>query len=390
MQSEDNYGNGTLPSQIRSNVCKGVNGLDIHYLEAGFKGKNKPLIVLLHGFPELSYSWRKIILPLSESGYHVVAPDQRGFGATTGWDNSYVSNLSSYYQVNLVRDILGFVSALGYEKVASIMGHDSGAAVAGWSGLIRPDVYDSVVMMSAPFTGAPSLPFDTSTNMKKDKDPVDLINEDLASLPRPRKHYQHYYRTPTANSDITNSRDGLAAFIRAYYHHKSADWENNNPFPLSSWTAEELAKMPTYYIMDLKDTMAEAVAKHMPTSQQIASCKWLSEDELRVYVSEYGRTGFQGGLNWYRSGGSEGNKRALELFSGMKIQVPAMFVAGQQDWGIYQKPGSIDRMKEEVCTRMENMHLVDNAGHWVQQEQPEAVLKHLISFLSEVSQTQRP
>ena len=207
---------------------------------------------------------------------------------------------------------------------------------------------------------------------------------------RQRKHYQHYYRTPTANSDITNSRDGLAAFIRAYYHHKSADWENNNPFPLSSWTAEELAKMPTYYIMDLKDTMAEAVAKHMPTSQQIASCKWLSEDELRVYVSEYGRTGFQGGLNWYRSGGSEGNKRALELFSGMKIQVPAMFVAGQQDWGIYQKPGSIDRMKEKVCTRMENMHLVDNAGHWVQQEQPEAVLKHLISFLSEVSQTQRP
>ena len=106
MQSEDNYGNGTLPSQIRSNVCKGVNGLDIHYLEAGFEGKNKPLIILLHGFPELSYSWRKIILPLSESGYHVVAPDQRGFGATTGWDNSYVSDLSSYYQVNLVRDIL--------------------------------------------------------------------------------------------------------------------------------------------------------------------------------------------------------------------------------------------------------------------------------------------
>ena len=384
MQSEDNYGNGTLPSQIRSNVCKGVNGLDIHYLEAGFEGKNKPLIILLHGFPELSYSWRKIILPLSESGYHVVAPDQRGFGATTGWDNSYVSDLSSYYQVNLVRDILGFVSALGYKKVASVIGHDSGAAVAGWSALIRPDIYNSVVLMT-PFAGASVLPIDTSKKLSIYKDPVDTISEDLAALPRARKHYQHYYRTRMANSDITNSKDGLAAFIRAYYHHKSADWENNDPFPLASWTAEELAKMPTYYIMDLNDTMAEAVAKHMPTSQEISSCQWLREDELQVYVSEYGRTGFQGGLNWYRSGGSEGNKRALELFSGMKMQVPAMFVAGRQDWGIYQKPGSIDRMKEEVCTRMENMHLVDNAGHWVQQEQPEAVLKHLVSFLSEVN-----
>ena len=384
MQSEDNYGNGTLPSQIRSNVCKGVNGLDIHYLEAGFEGKNKPLIVLLHGFPELSYSWRKIILPLSESGYHVVAPDQRGFGATTGWDNSYVSDLSSYYQVNLVRDILGFVSALGYAKVASIIGHDSGAAVAGWSALIRPDIYNSVVLMT-PFAGASVLPIDTSKKLSIYKDPVDTISEDLAALPRARKHYQHYYRTRMANSDITNSEDGLASFIRAYYHHKSADWENNDPFPLASWTAEELAKMPTYYIMDLNDTMAEAVAKHMPTSQEIASCKWLSEDELQVYVSEYGRTGFQGGLNWYRSGGSEGNKRALELFSGMKMQVPAMFVAGRQDWGIYQKPGAIDRMKEEVCTSMDNMHLVDNAGHWVQQEQPEAVLEHLSSFLAEVN-----
>ena len=384
MQSEDNYGNGTLPSQIRSNVCKGVNGLDIHYLEAGFEGKNKPLIVLLHGFPELSYSWRKIILPLSESGYHVVAPDQRGFGATTGWDNSYVSDLSSYYQVNLVRDILGFVSALGYAKVASIIGHDSGAAVAGWSALIRPDIYNSVVLMT-PFAGASVLPIDTSKKLSIYKDPVDTISEDLAALPRPRKHYQHYYRTRMANSDITNSEDGLASFIRAYYHHKSADWENNDPFPLASWTAEELAKMPTYYIMDLNDTMAEAVAKQMPTSQEIASCKWLSEDELQVYVSEYGRTGFQGGLNWYRSGGSEGNKRALELFSGMKMQVPAMFVAGRQDWGIYQRPGAIDRMKEEVCTSMDNMHLVDNAGHWVQQEQPEAVLEHLSSFLAEVN-----
>ena len=378
------YGAGTLPDQIRSRVCRGINGLDIHYLEAGFENKNNPLLLLLHGFPELSYSWRKMILPLSKSGYHVVAPDQRGFGATTGWNNSYVSDLSSYYQNNLVRDMLGLVSALGYEKVKSVIGHDSGAGVAGWSALIRPDIYESVVMMSAPFTGAPNIPLNTLKTLTTTKDPVVDIAAELANLERPRKHYQDYYRTPEANSDIMDSEKGLPDFIRAYYHHKSADWKENKPFPLSSWTAEQLAKMPTYYIMDLEDTMPEAVGKHMPTSEEINSCEWLTEEELKVYVSEYGRTGFQGGLNWYRSGGSSGNRGNLELFSGMKIEKPAMFVSGRQDWGIFQRPGAIAKMRNEVCTNMGEIQLVDNAGHWVQQEQPESVLKLLLDFLGEI------
>ena len=378
------YGAGTLPDQIRSRVCRGINGLDIHYLEAGFENKNNPLLLLLHGFPELSYSWRKMILPLSKSGYHVIAPDQRGFGATTGWNNSYVSDLSSYYQNNLVRDMLGLVSALGYEKVKSVIGHDSGAGVAGWSALIRPDIYESVVMMSAPFTGAPNIPLNMLKSLTTTKDPIVDIAAELANLERPRKHYQDYYRTPEANSDIMDSEKGLPDFIRAYYHHKSADWKENKPFPLSSWTAEQLAKMPTYYIMDLEDTMPEAVGKHMPTSEEINSCAWLTEEELKVYVSEYGRTGFQGGLNWYRSGGSSGNRGNLELFSGMKIEKPALFVAGRQDWGIFQRPGAIAKMRNEVCTNMGEIQLVDNAGHWVQQEQPESVLKLLLDFLGEI------
>ncbi len=378
------YGAGTLPDQIRSRVCRGINGLDIHYLEAGFENKNNPLLLLLHGFPELSYSWRKMILPLSKSGYHVIAPDQRGFGATTGWNNSYVSDLSSYYQNNLVRDMLGLVSALGYEKVKSVIGHDSGAGVAGWSALIRPDIYESVVMMSAPFTGAPNIPLNILKSLTTTKDPIVDIAAELANLERPRKHYQDYYRTPEANSDIMDSEKGLPDFIRAYYHHKSADWKENKPFPLSSWTAEQLAKMPTYYIMDLEDTMPEAVGKHMPTSEEINSCAWLTEEELKVYVSEYGRTGFQGGLNWYRSGGSSGNRGNLELFSGMKIEKPALFVAGRQDWGIFQRPGAIAKMRNEVCTNMGEIQLVDNAGHWVQQEQPESVLKLLLDFLGEI------
>lgn len=378
----ENYGNSTLPPQIRSSIAHGVNGLDIHYLEAGFENRNNPLIVLLHGFPELCFSWRKIMVPLSEFGYHVVAPDQRGFGATAGSDRSYTSDLSSYYQINLVRDILGLVSLLGYTKVKSVIGHDSGAGVAGWSSLIRPDIYESVVMMSAPFTGPPSVPFNITNNSEvTGADEVDIADE-LALLERPRKHYQHYYRTPAANSDIMGSKDGVSNFIRAYYHHKSADWKENKPFRLSSWTANDLAKMPTYYIMDLDDSMPEAVAKHMPNAQEIESCKWLTEAELEVYVSEYSRTGFQGGLNWYRSSGSKGNRQTLELFSGMKINTPSMFVSGRQDWGIYQRPGAIDEMKDSICTNIDEIQLVENAGHWVQQEQPENVLNLLADFLS--------
>lgn len=371
-----------LPPQIRSSVCQNVNGLDIHYLETGFENRTRPLIILLHGFPELCFSWRKIMLPLSDSGYHVVAPDQRGFGATARADRSYSADLSTYFHTNLVTDILGLVSSLGYTKVKSVIGHDSGAGVAGWSALMRPDIYESVVMMSAPFTGPPSITLDTADTPTAAEGKEINIDAELALLERPRKHYQHYYQTPAANSDIMDSKDGLSSFLRAYYHHKSADWKENTPFPLSSWTATELAQMPTYYIMDLDDTMPEAVAKYMPTCQEIQSCEWLTDPELQVYVSEYGRTGFQGGLNWYRSAASIINRQQLELFTGMKINVPAMFISGRQDWGTYQRPGAVERMKNDVCTNMDEIQLVDNAGHWVQQEQPQSVLKSLTVFLS--------
>ena len=110
----ENYGNGTLHPKIRSNVIKNINGLDIHFLESGEKTENSELIVLLHGFPELSFSWRKILPVLSDNGYHVIAPDQRGFGSTIGSDLSYTSNLADFSQINLATDIYVLVKKLGY------------------------------------------------------------------------------------------------------------------------------------------------------------------------------------------------------------------------------------------------------------------------------------
>ena len=174
---------------------------------------------------------------------------------------------------------------------------------------------------------------------------------------------------------------GFHAFLRGYFHYKSADSACNKPFPLKSWTASELAKMPTYYIMDLDQNMAETVAPVMPSAAEIAACRWLPEDELRVYSVEYERTGFQGGLQWYRARTGGLFDSELQLFSGRTIDVPSLFIAGKSDWGTYQRPGNFERMQQNACTRMLGCHLVDGAGHWVQQEQPEHVSGLLIRFL---------
>jgi pimeloyl-ACP methyl ester carboxylesterase len=372
-----------LPSGIRSRFVRDINGLRMHVLEAGFETRGRPLVVLLHGFPELAYSWRKMMLPLAAAGFRVVAPDQRGYGRTTGWDAEYDGDLGSFRILNAVRDALGLVSAFGCRDVALVAGHDFGASVAAWCALVRPDVFRSVALMSAPFAGPPALPLDTADNPPQPKSPDNIIHDELAKLERPRKHYQWYYSTRPANTDMWHCPQGVHAFLRGYFHYKSADWTGNRPFPLKSWTADELAKMPTYYIMDLHKNMAETVAPEMPSAADIASCQWLAESELRVYSSEYERTGFQGGLQWYRARTQGLYDAELELFPGRTIDVPSIFVVGKSDWGTYQRPGNFERMQQSACTRMLGCHVIDGAGHWVQQEQPERVTELLLEFIQQ-------
>jgi pimeloyl-ACP methyl ester carboxylesterase len=375
------YGTNVLPPGIRARFVNDINGLTMHVLEAGFETQGRPCVLLLHGFPELAYSWRKVMLPLAAAGYHVIAPDQRGYGRTTGWDRDYDDDIGSFRMLNLVRDTLGLVSALGYRSVAAVIGHDFGSPVAAWCSLIRPDVFRSVVLMSAPFAGPPPLPFNTANGGVAAPAFALSIHDQLATLPRPRKHYQWYYSTREADDDMRNCAQGVHAFLRAYYHYKSADWKQNQPFPLAAWTADELAKMPTYYIMDRDRGMAQTVAPEMPSASEIAACKWLPDDELSVYSAEYGRNGFQGGLQWYRCTSGGKYIPELQIFSGCTIDVPSMFIAGKSDWGVYQRPGDVDKMQNDACTRMLGCHLLDGAGHWVQQEQPGKVCELLVQFL---------
>jgi pimeloyl-ACP methyl ester carboxylesterase len=242
-------------------------------------------------------------------------------------------------------------------------------------------MFRSLALMSAPFAGPPALPFDTMDNPAPPSEPTTDIHQELAKLARPRKHYQWYYSTRPANADMHHCPQGVHAFLRGYFHYKSADWLDNKPHKLKSWTAGELAQMPTYYIMDLDKNMAQAAAAEMPTAAQIAACRWLPEDELAVYAAEYQRNGFQGGLQWYRRGTGGIDSAELQLFSGRTIDVPSIYIAGKSDWGTYQRPGNFERMQQSACTRMLGCHMIDGAGHWVQQEQPERVSRLLIDFL---------
>jgi len=369
-----------LPPSIRSRFVDGINGLRVHVLEAGFETPGRPCVLLLHGFPELAYSWRKVMPALAAAGYHVLAPDQRGYGRTTGWSADYDGDLAPFRFTNLVRDALGVVYAFGHHYVAAVIGHDFGSPVAAWCAVIRPDVFRAVVMMSAPFAGPPAAPFDIANHPLAPQE--DSVHRDLAALPRPRKHYQWYYSTRQADADMHNAPQGLHDFLRAYYHHKSADWPGNVPHPLAAWSASELARLPTYYVMDLTKSMAETVAEVMPSRAEITANRWLPDHELAVYTAEYERNGFQGGLQWYRCGTSGLFDAELQIWSDRRIDVPSAFISGMQDWGIYQRPGVYEAMQSRVCTRMILCELIDRAGHWVQQEQPEQVNRLLLRFLN--------
>lgn len=371
-----------LPQGIRSRYVDGINGLRVHVLEAGHEVPGRPTVILLHGFPELAYSWRKVMPALAAAGYHVLAPDQRGYGRTSGTEVSYDDDLAPFRLMNLVRDVVGLVRAFGLNSVAAVVGHDFGASVAVWCAITRPDIFRSLVFMSAPFGTIPKVPFNTAAAGGAKSVP-DTVHDDLARLPRPRKHYQWYYSTRPAAKEMTRPPQGIHSFMRAYYHHKSADWVDNKPFPLAAWSAQELAKLPTYYVMDLAENMPETVAHEMPSAGEIEANLWMTETEMAVYAGEYARTGFQASLNWYRCRTTGKYSGELEVFDGRTIDVPSCFIAGSCDWGIHQKAGEYEKMQTSMLTDMRGCHLIDGAGHWVQQEQPDETNRLLVAFLKE-------
>jgi len=389
-----------LPEGISSRLIT-TTDLTFHILEAGATpDRDRPLVILLHGFPEIAYSWRRVLPKLAAAGFHAVAPDQRGFGRTTGWDTRQYEevDLTTFTLTTLARDIVLLVHTLGYRSVHCVAGHDCGAITASTCALVRPDFFRSVVLMSHPFNGSPDLPFNTANESSMDSETAGRgggggaegsaaasgIHEALAQ--HGRKHYKWYYSTPQANPDMSGlTPEELHRFLRGYFHLKSGSWPGNKPRPLTGWSADQVVQMPGYYIMPADATMPEAVERDMadePT-KGLSSHSWLPDDELAVYVGEYARTGFQGGLNWYRVRTAAGGRytRDYDLFAGKKIEPPCAFVSGKQDWGIYQEPGALDKMTSgAVCSNFRLLRLLDGVGHWIPQESPDEVVRTIIDL----------
>ncbi|KAI0017916.1 Alpha/Beta hydrolase protein [Xylariomycetidae sp. FL0641] len=357
--------------------CSSSCGLRFHVLQSG--SSERPLVLFCHGFPELAYSWRHVLPRVAAAGYRCVAVDQRGYGRTTGWPacaSHHDADLRDYVPSNLVRDLVCLVHGLGHASAACIVGHDFGAVSAAAAALTRPDVFRASVHMSHPHHAPPR------PGQQLDKGG---IQAQLAGLDPPRKHYKWYNATPEAAGDWARPPQGLAAFLRGYFHVKSAAWAGNAaPRPLRAWSAEELRRLPAYYVMRRGESMPRTVARLMDGEDAAATERWLPPGELQVYVDEWRRVGFQGALNWYRAQTEALAARDLLLFAGRRIEVPCVFVSGEKDWGNYQQPGALEGYEDpgtvkDGCFR--GVRLIADAGHWVQQEQPEAVVREILAFL---------
>ncbi|KAI1211855.1 alpha/beta-hydrolase [Annulohypoxylon truncatum] len=370
-----------LPEGITSDYvdCTPSCGLKFHVLKAGEPGK--PLVLFCHGFPELAFSWRKILPKVAEAGYYCVAPDQRGYGRTLGWErHQYFPNveLGDYTMTNLVRDLVCLVYGLGYTSVHSIIGHDFGAVGSAMAALMRPDMFRSTIQMSHPHH-PPPLPPDPAAPKKIN------IQHELSYLQPPRSHYKWHNAGGSAASDWENPPQGIEKFLRGYFHVKSADWDRNDPRPLKSWSAKELAVMPEYYIMrDLK-SMAETVMSLMNGEDFSKTERWLSKQDLQVYCDDWTRNGYQGALNWYRAQTETTPQSARDMYlcAGRKIEVPCVFISGKKDWGTYQQPGALESYTDPNCVKescFRGVKLLEGAGHWVQQEQPEVVIREILAF----------
>ena len=304
-----------------------ANGLKHHYLTAG----SGPLVLLCHGFPELSWSWRHQIPALAEAGFRVVAPDLRGYGDTKGPPDP-----QSYSNLHVVGDLVAMLDALG-EKQAVIVGHDWGSPVAWLAANIRPDRFRAVASLSVMHGGRMAFP-----------PPEFARRNGMTDL------YWLYFQTPgVAEADM--ERDTRETFLRLFYGVSGDAFRRGD-----SWNLRVKGS-------GLIDSLVRP--DKLPD--------WLTEAELDRYAATYARTGFTQSLNWYRCMGRSWEHSAA--WADVPISVPALFIGGKADPTLsqLQRPG--DAMREQVPLLRDSIMV--EAGHWVQQEDPKAVSEALIRFV---------
>ncbi|MEA3077989.1 MAG: hypothetical protein QOF60_2897 [Actinomycetota bacterium] len=304
-----------------------TNGIDMHVTEAG---KGKP-VILCHGFPELAYSWRHQMPALAAAGYHAIAPDQRGYGRTTRTEP-----VGDYDIVHLTDDIVGLLDALEIDK-AVVVGHDWGSIVAWGLAQHAPERVSAVVGMSVPFTprGAMSI--------------IDLLKAVMGD----NFFYILYFQEPgKADADLGgNAREVMRRFLGTGSIGGGTGMTTSLP-------------AATTTILDW-----------LPPVEKLPD--WLTEEDLDIFATEFERTGFTGGINWYRN--MHRNWEITEHLAEAKIEMPALFVAGTDDPVLQlANPDAMDGWVTDLRGKV----LIPGAGHWVQQEKPAEVNRALLAFLA--------
>ncbi|MFN0094512.1 MAG: alpha/beta fold hydrolase [Dehalococcoidia bacterium] len=306
-----------------------TNGIRMHIAECG----SGPLVVLCHGFPESWFSWRHQLPALAAAGYHVVAPDQRGYGETDA-----PTAIDQYSQFHLSGDIVGLIRALG-EQQAILVGHDWGSPVVWNTALLRPDLVRGVMSLSVPFQPRGSVK------------PTD----GMRAMAGENFFYILYFQEPGVaeaelEADVRHS-------LRSFYYSASGDPAPSTVFRRMPKTAKFL----------------EGVTD--PGSEWDT---WLSKPDLDYFVSEFSRTGFRGGLNWYRN--VDRTWEYMAALHGAKVTVPAFFMAGSRDGVIAMNPQAVSDLKKNV-PNLRGSIILDGVGHWTQQERPEEVNAAIVGFI---------
>ena len=309
-----------------------TNNVKLHVAEAG----EGPLVVLCHGFPESWYSWRHQIPVLAEAGFHVVAPDQRGYG-----DSDAPEDPAAYSILHLTGDIVGLVHALGEEQ-AVVVGHDWGSPVAWTLAQMRPDMFRAVASLSVPFTGRGAWP------------PIHGMRQYFGD----RFFYQIYFQTPgVAEHELQHD---IPATMRKMLYGASGAIERSG----GSFGAEGAPPASSYMLERMPDP-----GDDLPD--------WLTAEDVNAYVESFTKSGFRGGLNWYRN--IDHNWVLTAAFAGKKIEQPALFVAGDRD--VVPFSAEAEQRMREAVTDLRGVEVLPGIGHWTQQEAPEAVNQALLAFL---------
>lgn len=323
-------GDPLLPEGVRSTTVA-LDDVELHVLEAGDEG---PLVVLTHGFPELAFSWRHQLRPIADAGYRVVAPDMRGYGRS-----SRPEALDAYGIHQLTGDLVGLLDHYGDER-AVFVGHDWGAIVTWHMPLLHEDRVDGVVCLSVPYTRRSQIP------------PMQRLRELLGDS----FFYMLYFQEPDL-ADADMGADAATTMRRMLCGVKTSDGA------------------PDSSLMAAND--GRGFVERMPEPDGLPD--WLSQAELDHYAAEFTRTGFTGGINWYRN--MDANWAATPELAGATVSVPTAYIGGGRD------PVAIMSPPERQVVDLHDfrgMTIVPDAGHWVQQEAPDPVNDAILDFLAEV------